>query len=118
MRLKSTHFDVLEEILIQAHSQGWRIIEIPFHYQARREGQSHVKLFKFGWAYLRTLYRMWILRNSTESADYDYRAYDSIVPLQRYWQRKRHKIITRFAQDAGYVLDVGWWFDQNSIRSG
>ncbi|MFP4394879.1 MAG: glycosyltransferase [Anaerolineales bacterium] len=107
MRLKSTQFDVLEEILIQAHSQGWRIIEIPFHYQARREGQSHVKLFKFGWAYLKTLYRMWILRNSIESADYDYRAYDSIVPLQRYWQRQRHKIITRFAQDADHVLDVG-----------
>lgn len=107
MPIQSTHFDVLEEILIQAHTQGWRIAEVPFQYQARRSGKSHVKLLKFGWAYLKTLYRMWRLRNSIDSADYDYRAYDSIVPLQRYWQRTRHKIITRFARGAGKALDIG-----------
>jgi dolichol-phosphate mannosyltransferase len=107
MPLQSVHFDVLEEILIQAQAQGWRITEVPFRYEARRGGRSHVKLFKFGWAYLKTLLRMWRLRNSIDSADYDYRAYDSIVPLQRYWQRTRHKIIVDFARGAGKTLDIG-----------
>ena len=107
MPLQSTHFDVLEEILIQAQAQGWRITEVPFQYEARRSGKSHAKLLKFGWAYLKTLLRMWRLRNSIDSADYDYRAHDSIVPLQRYWQRTRHKIITGFARGAGRTLDVG-----------
>ncbi len=105
--LQCTHFDVLEEILIQIHAHGWQIIEVPFSYNARRSGRSHVKLWAFGWAYLKTLLRMWRLRNSIESADYDYRAYNSIIPLQRYWQRARHEILTHFAADAGKTLDVG-----------
>ncbi len=107
MSLQSVHFDVLEEILIQAYAQGWRIVEVPFQYQARRSGRSHARLLRFGWAYLRTLLRMWRLRNSVDSADYDDRAYDSIIPIQRYWQRTRHRIITEFAQGAGRTLDIG-----------
>jgi len=56
---------------------------------------------------VRTLYQLWKLRNSIASADYDARAYDSIVPLQRYWQRRRHHIITRAAAGFQCVLDVG-----------
>lgn len=107
MPIQSVHFDILEEILVQALAQGWRIAEIPFQYEARHSGKSHISLFKFGWAYLKTLARMWRLRNSIDSADYDYRAYESIVPLQRYWQRTRHKIILDFAADAGKTLDIG-----------
>lgn len=105
--LQGTHFDVLEEILIQVHAQGWNIVEVPFRYEARRSGRSHVKLWKFGWAYLKTLLRMWRLRNSIESADYDYRAYNSVIPLQRYWQRRRHNIVTGFANGTGKTLDIG-----------
>ncbi|HDQ72906.1 MAG TPA: glycosyltransferase [Chloroflexi bacterium] len=107
--IQSAHFDVLEEILIQAHAHGWRIVEVPFRYEARYSGKSHVSLLKFGWAYLKTFLRMWRLRNSIDSADYDYRAYDSLIPLQRYWQRTRHKIILNFARDteSGSLLDVG-----------
>jgi dolichol-phosphate mannosyltransferase len=107
MQFQSTHFDILEEILVQAHAQGWRIIEVPFRYEARHSGKSHVRLLKFGWAYLKTLLRMWRLRNSIDSADYDYRAYDSIIPLQRYWQRTRHRIVLSFAQGASKTLDIG-----------
>lgn len=107
MQLQSTHFDVLEEILIKAHAEGWRITEVPFHYRARQSGKSHVKMVKFGWAYSKTLYRMWRLRNSIQSADYDYRAFYSIIPLQRYWQRTRHKIVLNFARGAGKTLDIG-----------
>ncbi len=107
LELTSSDFEILEEILIKSYAQGWRIQEVPFHYLPRKNGRSHVKLLKFGLAYLRTFRRMWSLRNSILSADYDYRAYDSRIPLQRYWQRRRFKIITRLTRGAGTTLDIG-----------
>ncbi|HYB74215.1 MAG TPA: glycosyltransferase, partial [Candidatus Sulfotelmatobacter sp.] len=85
IRLQARDFDVLEEILIRVHCEGWRILEVPFHYMARGSGRSHARLFEFGWAFLKTLVRMWRLRNSVASADYDERAFDSPIWLQRYW---------------------------------
>lgn len=107
MDLHSRDFDVLEEILVRVHAEGWRIREVPFSYMARGSGSSHARLFKFAIAYLRTLKRMWSLRNSVESADYDYRAFDSPIWLQRYWQRTRHKIILKFVEKKERVLDIG-----------
>ncbi|NOZ23867.1 MAG: glycosyltransferase [Planctomycetes bacterium] len=60
IRITRTDFDVLEEILIQVHRAGRRIIEAPFHYAARRSGRSHAKLVRFGLAYLRLLVEMGI----------------------------------------------------------
>ncbi|HEY9528121.1 MAG TPA: class I SAM-dependent methyltransferase, partial [Anaerolineales bacterium] len=43
-------------------------------------------------------------------ADYDARAYDALMPPQRYWQRQRYKIITRLISENGQnhrVVDVG-----------
>jgi glycosyltransferase involved in cell wall biosynthesis len=105
--LQAGDFDVLEEILIRAMAAGYRIIEVPFSYQPRRDGRSHARVFHVGRAYLRTLLRMWRLRNSIAAADYDARAYDSLVPLQRYWQRRRYAVITRLADGFERVLDVG-----------
>ncbi len=109
LTLESRDFDVLEEILIRVHGEGWRIREIPFHYTARRSGRSHARLLAFGWAYLKTLARLWRLRNSVASMDYDHRAFDSPIPLQRYWQRARHRIILGFVRQAGRsrVVDIG-----------
>jgi dolichol-phosphate mannosyltransferase len=107
LQLKARDFDVLEEILIKVYAEGWSIIELPFRYMSRGSGRSHAKLLKFGIAYLSTLSRMWRLRNSVESADYDYRAFNSPIWLQRYWQRKRHEIILKFVGDADSVLDIG-----------
>jgi dolichol-phosphate mannosyltransferase len=107
MNLLSRDFDVLEEILVRVHAEGWRIREVPFSYMARGSGNSHARLFKFAIAYLRTLGRMWSLRNSVESADYDYRAFDSPIWLQRYWQRTRHKIILKFVEQRERILDIG-----------
>ncbi|HKW85775.1 MAG TPA: glycosyltransferase [Nitrospiraceae bacterium] len=107
LRLVARDFDVLEEILIRVHAEGWRILEIPFHYMARGSGRSHVHLFKFGLAFLRTLWRMWKLRNSVASADYDYRAFDSPIWLQRYWQRTRHRIILGYLEKREDLLDIG-----------
>jgi len=108
LKLVSRDFDVLEEILVRTYADGWRIKEIPFRYMARGSGNSHARLIKFGWALLRTLFRMWRLRNSIASADYDYRAFDSPIWLQRYWQRSRHRIIMDFLCGCTTdVLDVG-----------
>src|SRR2546430_5217751 len=107
LKLKGTDFDVLEEILIRALAAGYRVHEVPFKYRARVAGHSHARLFKFALSYLRTFLAMWRLRNSIASADYDARAYDSVIPLQRYWQRGRYKAITRLAGGYTQVLDVG-----------
>jgi len=56
-------FDFLEEVLVGAYRQGGRVLEIPFHYMPRRAGRSHVRLIRFGWAFLKTLARMWRLRH-------------------------------------------------------
>src|SRR3989449_608645 len=100
-------FDLLEELLIRVHAEGWQILEVPFHYMSRGTGRSHVRLFKFGVAFLKTLVRMWRLRNSVASADYDHRAFDSPIWLQRYWQRSRHRVVFGFLEDRNSVLDIG-----------
>ena len=56
-------FDFLEEVLVRVYRRGGRILEIPFHYMPRGTGRSHVRLIKFGWAFLKTLVRMWRLRH-------------------------------------------------------
>lgn len=100
-------FDALEEILIRVYAEGWRILEVPFQYMARGSGSSHVRLFKFGVAFAKTLLRMWRLRNSVESADYDYRAFNSPIWLQRYWQQTRHRIVLGYLNGRKDVLDIG-----------
>jgi SAM-dependent methyltransferase len=107
LKLKSFEFDCLQEILIRIHSAGWKVAEIPILYSPRKSGKSHVKLLRFGIAYIKTFGRMWKLRNSIESADYDARAFDSVIPLQRYWQRRRVSILSRFAKPGGLILDIG-----------
>src|SRR5437870_9039319 len=107
LALVARDFDMLEEVVIPVHAEGWRILEIPFHYMSRGSGRSHVRLFKFGWAFAKTLVRMWRLRNSVAAADYDHRAFDSPIWLQRYWQRTRHRIVLDYMAESRRVLDVG-----------
>jgi 2-polyprenyl-3-methyl-5-hydroxy-6-metoxy-1,4-benzoquinol methylase len=103
------NFDALQELLLRAYAGGWRIREVPFAYQPRDAGRSKASLIKFGRSYTGTLKRMWLLRNSVECADYDDRAFDSVIPLQRYWQRRRHNIVLSMAQNyvGTRMLDVG-----------
>jgi len=105
--LTFTNFVVLVEILLRAYQKGMHINEVPFHYRPRVEGTSHARVIKFGMDYLRLFYPMWRLRNSIEFADYDWRAYDSRIPLQRYWQRRRYTIINSYVPQSGATLDVG-----------
>jgi ubiquinone/menaquinone biosynthesis C-methylase UbiE len=101
------NFDIIEEILLKVYCKGWQILEVPFNYQPRRYGRSHIKLIQLARDYLKTLLRMWYLRNSIYSADYDYRAFYSRIFLQRFWQRKRYDIILNFFDKKNIFLDVG-----------
>ncbi|MBI4148386.1 glycosyltransferase [Candidatus Woesearchaeota archaeon] len=99
------HYNVLQHILVHAYAQGFTMQEIPIHYVMRDQGKSKLKVTKFARAYLRTLCELWNLRHSPASADYDDLAHDSWIPLQRYWQRKRVRIITDWIN--GRTLDIG-----------
>lgn len=106
-RPECKNFDILQELLVHAYVEGYRIGEIPFTYHPRQHGSTHARVIKFGLDYLRTFGRLWKLRNSIASADYDARAYDTWMIPQRYWQRQRYKHITELIQDQGPCLDVG-----------
>src|SRR5437867_284577 len=103
----SKDFAALPEILTRLYAEGYRIAEVPFQFASRATGRSHVRLIRFAWLYLKTLWRLRRLRNSIESADYDHRAFDSLIPLQRYWQRTRYRIVQSFVSKEGRILDVG-----------
>ena len=100
-------FDVLQQIIVQAFAEGWRVREVPFRYEPTRHGSSHGRVLRVGLACLRTFGRLWLLRNSILAADYDDRAHDSRIFLQRYWQRSRHRHVMDLIRGEGAVLDVG-----------
>ena len=105
--LEFTNFVILVEILLKAFANGKQIYEVPFHYRPRDEGGSHARILHFGMDYLRLFHRMWRIRNSIEFPDYDWRAHDSRIWFQRYWQRSRHRIILGFTSANTRVCDVG-----------
>jgi glycosyltransferase involved in cell wall biosynthesis len=100
-------YDVLQEILVKVYCQGWQVSEIPFDYMPRAAGESHARALEFTPHFLNTLRRLFKIRNHFQSADYDSRAYDSLVPPQRYWQRRRFKLVSQMADLPGRRLDVG-----------
>jgi len=100
-------FDVLPEIVVRAYTEGFRVKEIPFQYEPRAHGSSNARIVPFGIAYLRTFRRLVALRNSVQSADYEDRAYSSVIPLQRYWQRARRRHVAALLEPGRRTLDVG-----------
>lgn len=98
--------DVLPEMVVRAYCQGWEIAEVPFWYRGARP-LTRMRMVRLGLGFLATLGRAFGLRNSVKAADYDHRAFDSWIPLQRYWQRARFRIIQDYVADEGWVLDIG-----------
>ena len=107
LELTSPDFAILQEILVKAYCEGWSVLEIPFDYRPHQHGNSFARMFAFGISYLRAFSTLYRLRNSILSADYDDRAYNSIVLPQRYWQRQRFRHIVGLSLNEGKVLDVG-----------
>ena len=106
LRLEAAGYDILQEVLVRAYADGWRVLEIPLHYRPNPAVASKADA-ALAVAYLRTFWTLWKLRNSIAAADYDYRAHDSTIWLQRYWQRSRYRHIRELIDDQGAVLDVG-----------
>jgi len=107
LELEGRNFEVLEEILVKAFARGFSVVEVPFTYFPREEGSSHARLLRFGLDLARSAAKLWWLRNSLDSADYDERAFYSVIPPQRYWQRRRHHVVALWARAAGRTLDIG-----------
>ncbi|MBI4831838.1 MAG: methyltransferase domain-containing protein, partial [Candidatus Lindowbacteria bacterium] len=107
VHLNSTDYSILIESILKAYANGWIIEEVPFRFEPERFGNSTKRAFSFLLTYLKSIFRMWQLRNSVFSADYDERAYDSLIPLQRYWQRTRYSIILSFVETKKRILDIG-----------
>ncbi len=107
IEITERNYSVLQEILIQAYMEGFDIRELPFHARPRRAGYSKAKLLRFGAEYLRNLYKWWKKRNSLSAADYEERAFFSIVWPQRYWQRRRYNTIVRFTPNDNNIVEIG-----------
>jgi len=107
IEIESRNFEMQEEVLAKAWTNGFSIVEIPFTYFPRAAGTSHARILKFGIDLARCALKLRRLRNSPASADYDERAFYSLNPLERRWQRRRHRIIVGWARGAGRVLDAG-----------
>jgi dolichol-phosphate mannosyltransferase len=107
LTLDSKNFEVQEEVLVRAYARGFSVVEVPFVYFPRGSGRSHAKLFSFGIDIGRSALRLWKLRNSLDSSDYDERAFYSIIPTERYWHRRRHQLVVMWARGAARILDAG-----------
>jgi len=106
-RIEGRDFDALEEIVIRGYNAGRRVVEVPFCYMPRGHGTSKVRFVRFALAFLTTFLRMWRLRYSAAAPDYDWRAFDSPLWLQRTWQRARHRTVLGLLDRRERVLDVG-----------
>lgn len=106
--LQGRDFDILIELLVKLFISGYRVAELPMFYKPRGEGQSNAQLRHFAASYGRALWRLWRARNSLRASDYDSRAYHSLFPLQRFWQRQRYaKILDLLEGRTSSILDVG-----------
>jgi len=93
-------------VIAKAIAQGCRIQKVPLYYpQAKRWTSGRLAELDAGYA--KTFGRMLALRNSVKAADYDHRAFDSWIPLQRYWQRERFRVIRGMVDGSTRILDIG-----------
>jgi glycosyltransferase involved in cell wall biosynthesis/predicted SAM-dependent methyltransferase len=105
--IESKNFEVQEEVLVKAYARGYSVTEVPFVYFPRGSGRSHARVIAFGIDLARSAVKLWKVRNSLDSADYDERAFYSIILPQRYWQRRRHSIVLLWARGFERILDAG-----------
>ena len=97
--VKKCPFDAKLSALVIAYCDGYSIKEFPVDTGSRCEREELLGA--------KGLKELLMIRSSATSADYDDRAFDSIIPLQRYWQRKRYEIIMGMADKEALSLDIG-----------
>ena len=99
-------YDVLMEALLKFMSRGGRHLEYPWHYESAHYRQKPGTLVRLLMSSLWTFRKLHALRNSVGFPDYDTRAYDSRIWLQKFWKRSRFKIVRGF-EGGGLTLDAG-----------
>lgn len=105
--IEGADFEVLMEVLLKFMANGGHVMEVPWHFESRDYRHIPGTLSRQLFSCLGTFRKMHRLRNGVGFVDYDYRAYDSRIWFQRYWQRTRFKIIREFEGDPGFALDAG-----------
>lgn len=107
LEFRSRSLAYLLETLLKFAGNGIRVKEIPFHYKLHNYRTAQAHGLRLGLECLMSLRSLWRMRNSVECADYDLRAFNSRIPLQRYWQRRRYRLLMSFAEQGVRTLDVG-----------
>ncbi len=64
-------------------------------------------LYSFAWAYSKLLLALWKRRNSILAADYDERAFHSIIIIQRARKRSRYKHVMDLLDDHEALAYLG-----------
>ncbi|MFN8062355.1 MAG: methyltransferase domain-containing protein [Vicinamibacterales bacterium] len=104
--LHAAHRPVQLEIIVHVIGEGWSVAEVAVG-RASEPTWALGAGVRYTREFLRAIPGLWQLRNSVFSADYDERAFNSWIPLQRYWQRTRFKLVTSFVDPAVRTLDIG-----------
>ncbi len=96
----------LLEVLVHASVGGWSVDQVALGLPSSSQSRDGAAERSSS---LRRVRELWVLRNSIQAADYDMRAFDSRIPLQRWWQRRRHEITYSMAaaHKDGKILNVG-----------
>ncbi|HEY3999747.1 MAG TPA: glycosyltransferase [Candidatus Xenobia bacterium] len=105
--LQGRFFDILVEILIKGFNQGLSILEIPFHFEPRLHGESHLNVVRAGMGYAQTLWRLFWLRHGRQAVDWDVQARRSLQPARRWWTLRRAIELEKLRPSEGLVLDLG-----------
>lgn len=53
------YYDVVAEIIVLLWGGGKKVLEIPYLYVPREQGQSKAQIIRFGLSYLKTLFKLW-----------------------------------------------------------
>jgi SAM-dependent methyltransferase len=105
--IQGEQYDVLVEVLLKFMSHGGQRLEVPWYYESQRHRAPYKEMGRQFMSCIANYRRIHILRNGVGFPDYDYRAFDSRIWFQRYWQRTRYHIIREFTGDTGAILDAG-----------
>ena len=93
------------DVCVHAAVAGWRTVEVRQPFWPRLTERPATPRLPSASA----TFQHWARRNGIDSADYDMRAFNSRIPLQRAWQRRRYEATYEFTEPfAGQrILNVG-----------
>jgi len=100
-------FNIQIEVVVKAYAFGFKVTEIPFHFDDRIAGKSKAKIFKYGFSFMRSIFKLWRMRNTVYFADYDLRAFQSRLLPQRIWHHERYNITASLMESVDSTLEVG-----------